>query len=310
MPSVELLELAGQHALSDFRLRKLTRALQRQDKRVSRLEARYVYFISLSSPPSKEDKLRLTALLLSGEKAGKIAKRAQAVYVVPRPGTISPWSSKASDIAKACDLECVARIERGICYAISFKGAAGQADAFNLAPLLFDRMTEAVLGTGDEAELLFEKHEPAAPGIVALGDNGRAALEAANVDLGLALSDDEINYLVRKYREFSRDPTDAELMMFAQANSEHCRHKIFNASWSIDGEAMDEQLFGMIRSTTDASPDRGGHGRMARSAADAVFGKSCVRILGRADSHRDESGNAQPPDSNFSVSRRCDRVRR
>jgi phosphoribosylformylglycinamidine synthase len=254
-PSVELLELAGQPALSTFRLNKLTRALQRQDDRVSKLEARFVYFVSLSTSPGEEQRDRLLALLLSGEPAGKIAKTAQSIFVVPRPGTISPWSSKATDIAKACDLDCVARIERGISYAISFEGSAEQADAFNLAPLLFDRMTEAVLGSGDEAELLFESHEPAPLGIIELGEDGRAALQGANVELGLALSDDEIGYLLGKYEGLKRDPTDAELMMFAQANSEHCRHKIFNASWVIDGDAKKEQLFGMIRSTTEANPE-------------------------------------------------------
>ena len=254
-PSVQLLELAGQPALSDFRLSKLTRALQRQDERVSKLEARFAYFIKLASPPSRDQKERLQALLLSGDKAGKLSKSAQTLFVVPRPGTISPWSSKASDIASACDLACVARIERGICYAISFKDPAEPADAFNLAPLMFDRMTEAVLGSGDEAELLFESHEATRLGIVELGTDGPAALQAANMDLGLALSDDEIDYLLRKYGELDRDPTDAELMMFAQANSEHCRHKIFNAGWVIDGKKKDQRLFGMIRSTTEASPE-------------------------------------------------------
>ena len=254
-PSADLLEMAGQPALSKFRLDKLTCTLQRQDDRVTKLEARYTYFVSLVEAPSGKQKQQLTALLLSDEAAGKIARSAQTIFVVPRPGTISPWSSKATDIAKACDLDCVARIERGICFAISFKGAAEQADAFNLAPLLFDRMTEAVLGTGGEAGLLFENHEPAPLGIIKLGEDGRAALQVANIDLGLALSDDEIDYLVRNYAELKRDPTDAELVMFAQANSEHCRHKIFNANWVIDGDAQDGTLFGMIRSTTEASPD-------------------------------------------------------
>jgi len=255
MPSVELLELAGQPALSKFRLKKLKRALKQQDKRVSKLEARFTYFVNIAAPQSEEHKKRLSALLLSGGKAGKIGKNAQTVFVVPRPGTISPWSSKATEIAKACDLDGVHRIERGICYGISFHDPAEQADAFNLSPLLFDRMTEAVLGSGAEAELLFKSHEPVPLGTVELGMDGRAALMSANIDLGLALSDNEINYLVRNYRELGRDPTDVELMMFAQANSEHCRHKIFNANWVIDDEVQDERLFGMIRSTTEASPD-------------------------------------------------------
>ncbi|MDH3748764.1 MAG: phosphoribosylformylglycinamidine synthase [Gammaproteobacteria bacterium] len=253
--SVELLELAGQRALSEFRLAKLTRALKRQDDRVSGVKAQYVYFVDLKGTPSRTDKERLTALLLSGEPPGRIARKAETIIVVPRPGTISPWSSKATDIAYACSVDSVNRIERGICYAINFNQAATQADAFNLAPLLFDRMTEAVLGSGDEARLLFETHAPAELGIVDFGTDARAALQAANLGLGLALSDDEVDYLVNSYQQLGRDPTDAELMMFAQANSEHCRHKIFNADWVIDGSAKSESLFGMITATTAANPE-------------------------------------------------------
>ncbi|MDX1509396.1 MAG: phosphoribosylformylglycinamidine synthase, partial [Woeseiaceae bacterium] len=250
-----MIELAGQPALSDFRLAKLARALKRQNDSVTAVDARYTYFVNLAAPLSKENKSRLEALLLSGDTPGKLPRKAQQIFVVPRPGTISPWSSKATDIAHACDIDGVRRIERGVCYAITFKGKSEQADALNLSPLLFDRMTEAVLSSADEASLLFETHEPAPIGIIGLGDDGKAALEQANVDLGLALSGDEIDYLVANYAELGRDPTDAELMMFAQANSEHCRHKIFNADWVIDGKPQDERLFGMIRSTTEANPD-------------------------------------------------------
>ncbi|NNC78283.1 MAG: phosphoribosylformylglycinamidine synthase [Woeseiaceae bacterium] len=245
----------GQPALSDFRLRKLLRVLQRQDDRVRKLEARYVYYTHLHQALDEKSTSRLLALLLSGETSGKLSKASQRVIVVPRPGTQSPWSTKATDIAVACDLTSVHRIERGICYAISFDGESGQTDAFNLAPLLFDRMTEAVFGSDDDATYLFATHSPEALGIIDLGDNGEAALMKANAALGLALSDDEISYLVARYGELGRDPTDAELMMFAQANSEHCRHKIFNAEWVIDGEEKKERLFPMIRSTTEASPD-------------------------------------------------------
>ncbi len=254
-PSVDILELAGQPALSDFRLAKLTRALERLDPRVTKLEARFAYFIDLREALSATNRERLEAILLSGDAAGKFSRGAKTIIVVPRPGTISPWSSKATDIARACDLDEVNRIERGITYAISFKGKADQSDAFNLAPQLFDRMTEAVFGSGDEAGLLFEHHEPAPLGIVELGEDGAAALRQANSDLGLALSNEEIDYLVENYARLGRDPTDAELMMFAQANSEHCRHKIFNATWTIDGQPQDKSLFAMIRSTTEAQPD-------------------------------------------------------
>ena len=250
-----MLELPGQAALSDFRLTKLTRSLQRADERVEAVEARFAYFIATHKTPGAEDKSRLDALLLAGENAASIARSASRLYVVPRPGTISPWSSKATDIVKACNIGAVDRVERGICYGIRFKGKVGDEALLALAPLLFDRMTEAVFVDADGVGTLFEKHEPAPVGIVALGDRGREALVAANTELGLALSDQEIDYLVDCYREIGRDPTDAELMMFAQANSEHCRHKIFNASWVIDGQTQDQRLFGMIKSTTEKTPD-------------------------------------------------------
>ncbi len=252
--SDRLLELAGQAALSDFRLAKLTRELQRRDGRVIELGARFVYFVECTGALADAERERLNALLLSGEPVAAIAEEAETVIVVPRPGTISPWSSKATDIIRACDLENIARVERGICYAMRFAAVVRQADALALAPLLVDRMTETVLGGGAEAGQLFETRPPAPLGVVRLGDDGRTALTAANLELGLALSDDEIAYLVQCYDKLGRDPTDVELMMFAQANSEHCRHKIFNADWVIDGERRDEQLFAMIRSTTEASP--------------------------------------------------------
>ena len=249
-----MLELPGQAALSDFRLAKLTRSLQRADERVAAVEARFAYFISTHASLTRENRRRHEALLLSGEQPAALKRGAQTLFVVPRPGTISPWSSKATDIVKACDIDAVDRVERGICYAIRFTGKAGRADAHALSALLHDRMTEAVFGEAGEVAALFEAHEPIPVGTIPLLDGGREALVAANTGLGLALSDQEIDYLVACYDELGRDPTDAELMMFAQANSEHCRHKIFNASWVIDGQAQPERLFGMIKSTTEKTP--------------------------------------------------------
>jgi phosphoribosylformylglycinamidine synthase len=249
-----MLEIPGQSALSDFRLAKLLRSLQRQDERVKSVAARFVYFVALTDPLSAEHKSRLNALLLSGERAAALGKGVRRIYVVPRSGTISPWSSKATDIALACDL-AVERIERGICYGLQFKGEVSDTDVGGLGALLFDRMTEALLDRGDDARSLFEAHEPAPLTTVPLLQIGREALVQANTDLGLALSGQEIDYLVDSYAGLGRDPTDVELMMFAQANSEHCRHKIFNSDWIIDGETKDERLFDMIKSTTSASPD-------------------------------------------------------
>ena len=250
-----MLELPGQAALSDFRLAKLTRSLKRADDRVVAVEARFTYFVATHAALSREDQGRLDGLLLSGEEPASLSRGARKLYVVPRPGTISPWSSKATDIARACDIDAVDRIERGICYGVRFKGKADDAALPALGHLLFDRMTEAVFADVEGVAALFAEHDPAPVGVVPLSIEGRDALVAANAGLGLALSDQEIDYLVECYGDLDRDPTDAELMMFAQANSEHCRHKIFNASWVIDGEARDERLFGMIRSTTEKTPD-------------------------------------------------------
>jgi len=249
-----MLELPGQPALSKFRIAKLIHSLKSVDDRVESLQARYVYFVAANTNLSREERSRLDALLLSGDQPAKLAKGSRHLYVVPRPGTISPWSSKATDIAKACDINAVDRIERGICYAVKFDGKVEEGAERALTPLLFDRMTEAVFGDAAGVEALFAAHAPAPVVVIPLAQNGRVALVTANYELGLALSDDEIDYLVASYTHLSRDPTDAELMMFAQANSEHCRHKIFNASWIIDGERQDKRLFGMIKSTTEKTP--------------------------------------------------------
>jgi phosphoribosylformylglycinamidine synthase len=250
-----ILELPGQSALSAFRIAKLLDDIRRVQPAVTGLDARFVYFIELGKALSDEDRQRLDALLLSGEPVREFSADSRLVYIAPRPGTISPWSSKATDIARACHLDDVRRIERGLCYAITSTPGLDD-DALNaIGPVLFDRMTEFQFVSSAEAAVLFEAHRPAPLGTVPLMDEGEEALKRANVELGLALSDDEIDYLVTNYRALGRDPTDAELMMFAQANSEHCRHKIFNADWVIDGQPRDEKLFGMIRSTTEASPD-------------------------------------------------------
>jgi phosphoribosylformylglycinamidine synthase len=250
-----VLELPGQSALSEFRLKKLWSSLRQTEATVATVHARYAYFASVNSPLKTGERARLDALLLSGEPVLKLPDGALQLIAVPRPGTISPWSSKATDIAHACGLGQIDRIERGICYGIQFKRRPDSARIAALSRHLFDRMTETVIGSGDEASALFEIHAPAPLTSIPLLSDGPAALVRANSELGLALSGDEIEYLTANYTALQRDPTDVELMMFAQANSEHCRHKIFNARWIIDGEAQDEKLFDMIRSTTEARPD-------------------------------------------------------
>jgi phosphoribosylformylglycinamidine synthase len=172
------------------------------------------------------------------------------LLVVPRTGTISPWSSKATDIAHVCGLTAIRRIERGIAYRLLDTRPLGPERLAAIAPVLFDRMTEMVLFETEHAERLFGHTAPKP-----LGQIDREQLESANRELGLALSADEISYLVSNFERLGRQPTDVELMMFAQANSEHCRHKIFNASWIIDGRKRDESLFAMIRYTHARNPN-------------------------------------------------------
>jgi len=250
-----MLELPGQPALSDFRLARLLHSLQAKDRRVKSVAARFTYFVKLREALAKTQRQHLDALLLSGNSPGSLGSGGKKIHVVPRPGTISPWSSKATEIARACGLDSVERIERGICYGLAFRGSVGVDDVRSLGALLVDRMTEALLLSGNDAVALFEIHAPTPLTRVPLAAEGREALARANQELGLALSDAEIDYLVRSFTELERDPSDAELMMFAQANSEHCRHKIFNADWVIDGVPQDRQLFAMIRSTTEANPE-------------------------------------------------------
>ena len=253
--SYAILELPGQSALSAFRLAKLLGDVRATEPAVTAIDARFVYFVDHSAPLSDVDKERLDALLLAGDPRCEFDEQSQWLYVAPRPGTISPWSSKATDIAIACHLDSVRRIERGICYAIQSEEALPADRLRDIGRVLHDRMTEFVFLSGNEAGVLFETQSPAPVATVPLLEDGVDALRHANEALGLALSSDEIDYLVENYRALDRDPTNAELMMFAQANSEHCRHKIFNADWVIDGEARPEKLFGMIRSTTEHSPE-------------------------------------------------------
>jgi phosphoribosylformylglycinamidine synthase len=250
-----MLELPGQSALSEFRLNKLLSVLRQSEPGTDEIHARYAYFVSVTEPLSAEHSKRLDDLLLSGDPVAQLPPDARRLFTVPRPGTISPWSSKATDIAHACGLDTIERIERGICYGLLFKSDPGKASLAAVGRHLFDRMTETLIENGDQAEMLFETHAPLPLGTVPLLKEGPDALVRANSELGLALSADEIEYLCANYADLRRNPTDAELMMFAQANSEHCRHKIFRADWIIDGEPQDLKLFDMIRSTTEASPN-------------------------------------------------------
>src|SRR5215831_5035685 len=234
-----MLKLAGPTALSAFRLAKLLERLTAIEPAVRSLTARFVHFADIERELNAGERAILTQLLVYGprDEARMLAAASagQAVLVVPRAGTISPWSSKATDIAHVCGLAAVRRLERGIEYRVQAAHALEHAQLAALTPVLFDRMTEMALLEESEARRLFEHPRPQPLAHVSLAD-GRAALVAADRELGLALSADEMDYLLESFRRLGRDPTDVELMMFAQANSEHCRHKIFNATWVIDGK--------------------------------------------------------------------------
>ena len=254
-----MLEIRGSLALSAFRRDQLLKTLQDAVPGVVAIHARFVHFVDLSVPLAAGDDAILRDLLTYGSHVDDdeaAAVDALRLVVIPRVGTISPWSSKATDIAHICGLAAVERIERGIEYQLDVGGVLEAPERAALAACLHDRMTESVADDGVDAETLFSHHAPGRLGHVPLTAEGTAALERANRELGLALSADEIDYLTDRFGELGRDPTDTELMMFAQANSEHCRHKIFNASWIIDGRERDETLFGMIRSTHANNPDR------------------------------------------------------
>jgi len=249
-----MLEIAGAPALSAFRLEKLLLALRAIDPRVDAVSARFVHFADLQRSLSARERAVLERLLTYGPRHLPAGAVGQRLLVVPRPGTISPWSSKATDIAHVCGLDAIRRLERGTEYRIAAATVLDSEALLALAAALHDRMVEAVLLDPAGAAALFALHAPRPLGHVALCADAQAALERANRDMGLALSADEIDYLAAAYARLGRDPTDVELMMFAQANSEHCRHKIFNADWIVDGETQPKSLFAMIRNTHACSP--------------------------------------------------------
>jgi phosphoribosylformylglycinamidine synthase len=245
-----MIVIAGKAALSAGRLAKRLAKVQADNPSVSALSARFVHFVDLHSELRDAERGLLDRLLEYGPRDTSASLAGTELWVVPRLGTISPWASKATDIAKICGLPQVRRIERGVAYVV-----VGQIrDEAALLRTLHDRMTESVLYSEREAEALFVRATPKPLSTIDVLGHGRAAIETANQTLGLALAPDEIDYLEQNYRALARNPSDVELMMFAQANSEHCRHKIFNADFVLDGEKQALSLFKMIRQSTAASP--------------------------------------------------------
>ena len=277
-----MLILRGAPALSEFRQQGLLAELQAIIPAIEGIYGEFMHFVNLHAELTADEQQVLETILHYGPSVQVQAATGSMLLVVPRLGTISPWSSKASDIAHNCGLDKVARLERGIAYYLL--GDLSESDISQASVILHDRMVEQVLADLDAAAGLFDQTEPAPLSTVDILGGGRAALVAANTNLGLALAEDEIDYLVTAFEELQRNPTDVELMMFAQANSEHCRHKIFNASWTIDGEEQDHSLFQMIKNTNNLN----GEGVLSayKDNASVIEGHKGGRFFPQAGDHK------------------------
>ena len=276
--------LRGSSALSAYKIDKLMAVLRTAAVPVDSLSTVYVHLIDCAQPLNDEQKQVLSKILTYGPVDEGHGEQGELFLVVPRVGTISPWATKATDIAHNCGLTSIHRIERGIAYyLVPSAGSFTEEQRAAIAALIHDRMMQVVLSDFDAAAALFSEQQPAPFKTIALSTGGRAALEQANVELGLALSPEEMDYLLESFKNLGRDPSDIELYMFAQMNSEHCRHKVFNAKWEIDGVAQDKSLFGMVRNTFEATPD---YVLSAyRDNAAVMEGSSAGRFFADANSH-------------------------
>ncbi len=247
----------GPRIYSEFRKITLLNNRAISDLGINTITSAYLHVIeSKDKLPSKNEKI-LKQILTYGENITETLDSKNIIYIAPRVGTISPWSSRATDIIQHCGID-ILRIER--IKALSFKTNTDkilkEIEKKKLGEFLYDRMTESIFIDEKEIDKLFIHHEPRPLNHIDIINNGISELKIFNLSQGLALSEDEIGYLFKYFKSERRNPTDAELMMFAQANSEHCRHKIFNASWVIDGKEQSESLFSMIRNTHKMSPKK------------------------------------------------------
>ena len=242
----------GPASHSPFKLESLLRRLQSIDQNIDDLGARFIHLIDSKNDPDEEQDRILDSILEYGPDWPFGTDEGFKVFTLPRFGTTSPWSSKATDIAKVCGLTSIEKIERGVVFTLALKDkdSAPNKEAIEM---LYDRMTEVVITDLKQAKEIFSSLEPQPFLDVDILSDGKKSLETANIELGLALNNDEIDYLLEQFTKLNRNPTDAELMMFAQANSEHCRHKVFNADWVIDGVDKERSLFQMIKNTYEAS---------------------------------------------------------
>ncbi len=249
--------LRGAPALSDFRVSKLLNQCSELQLPVTDIYAEFTHFAHITEALNTEESQVLQQLLKYGPTIEEHEPVGQFLLVTPRPGTISPWSSKSTDIAHNCGLTKVIRLERGLAYYVTTKNLAPltPAQQSTLNTLLHDRMMETIFNELNDATALFASAEPGELTVIDIENGGKSALVQANIELGLALAEDEVNYLFENFSKLGRNPHDIELYMFAQANSEHCRHKIFNADWTIDGVKQPKSLFKMIRNTHEVNPD-------------------------------------------------------
>jgi len=257
-PTPQMISLRGSAALSPFRIEKLQNKFNEICPNVGHLYAEFWHFAWVNSAISSEQSNVLEEILTYGPKMQAEDPRGELILALPRVGTISPWASRATDIVQHCGLPEILRVERGIAYYVQTRNgqALTAAERQQLLPLLHDRMTESVFASLEDAKKLYHTDSPAPLSTVDILQGGKTALNQANSDMGLALSPDEVDYLFDNFTAMQRNPTDVELMMFAQANSEHCRHKIFNADWVIDGVQQEMSLFGMIRNTHRLNPGK------------------------------------------------------
>ena len=254
--ALAVLQRRGSPALSTFRRERLSQTLHTHVPVVSGIYAEYWHFAAAAEALDESELAVFDRLLRYGPRAEQATPEGELILIVPRFGTISPWASKATEIAHRCGLTQIVRLERGIAWHIRTEdGSALSPEARTaLLPYVHDRMTQSSLADFERVGELFAASAPTPLSVVDVLGRGPEALISANTDLGLALSADEITYLAESFVRMGRNPTDVELMMFAQANSEHCRHKIFNADWIIDGERMPQSLFAMIRHTHAVAP--------------------------------------------------------
>jgi phosphoribosylformylglycinamidine synthase len=270
MQSAQFLSLRGSAALSPFRLSKILDSLYTSAPNISHIYAEFFHFVFSDGELSAAQQNALQQILSYGPKGFSEVPVGELFLVIPRIGTISPWASRATEIAKNCGLNNIKRIERGIAFYVTSKNGEvlSEAEKLELKPLMHDRMTEMVFGNLSDAEKLYHDAKPKPLNSIDVLQHGKAALHAANNEMGLALSIDEVDYLFENFTKIHRNPTDVELMMFAQANSEHCRHKIFNADWVIDNIPQNISLFGMIRNTHKLNP---GHTVVAYSDNSSII---------------------------------------